>query len=228
MFGGYVAVVALCGAIFGPLYVTSDSYEFRRLLVDENQVVEMVTAGVYLVGVLLAAAVLLIWRARVHPASQLVILLMCVFALLEERSYFLGTAAFFTGNNVPIDTLHDINVAVADRFGVGVLLVLALVPLTAAIVLRKPVERILRRCSAVHPGWPYALIAVVLAGIALVVDAVEYKGTLPGGILLEELLELFAAVAMIFAAGAGLLVGTAPAAEPVRAEPEDVSVRREA
>src|ERR1700754_725914 len=95
LFTGYVALVALSCVIVGPLYVTSDSYEFRRFLVDENQVVETATAGFYLFGALVAGAVLLIARARVHILSQLAILLLCVFALLEERNYFRDGAAFY-------------------------------------------------------------------------------------------------------------------------------------
>jgi hypothetical protein len=224
---GYVALVALSCVTIGPLYVTSDSYEFRRFLVDENQVVETATNGFYLLGALVAGVVLLMPRARVHTPSQLTFLLLCVFALLEEHSYFRDGAPFYMGNSVPIDTLHDVNVAVADRFGVGVLLAFGLVPLIAVIIVGETVGRFLRWCSTVHPGWPYTLIAVVLVGIALMVDTVEYRGTLPGGILLEELLELWASIAMAFAAGAGLLAGAAPAAETATADPEGASLRRE-
>ena len=183
----------------------------QAALVLEDGPIENLSIVFYLLGVGILALGLA--RRAYRFKGMTVLAALCVFGVLEEISYGqrLFPALVFPTlpSGMTFDALHDLaRIAVKgfERLGVpwyGGFLLSALVVASVALwLLRHKLRVILRALSTPRSAWLYVALAAGLAVVALFVDSqgrVTQKW-----VLLEEVLEMNAALSLAFAAGAGV------------------------
>ena len=183
----------------------------QPLLVLEDGVVENATIAFYALGAGALALGLANRAFRFRGAG--VLAAVCVLGILEELSYgqrLFPSLVFPTlPSGMTFDALHDlarITVKGFERLGVpwygGFVLSALSLAAVAAWLLRRRLRDILRAVSSPRSAWLYVALGVGLAVAALFIDSqgrVAQKW-----VLLEEVLEMNAALSLAFAAGVGV------------------------
>ena len=205
----YAALLALSFGLCGAAYAFFP--ELRPKLVIEDGVIENLSIAFYLLGVAISVFAL---ASRSHRFRGMKVLIaLCVLGVLEEISYgqrlFPGLVFPTLPSGMTFDALHDSGRIVVKGFealGVpwyaGFLLSALLVTGAAALLLRRRLPAIIQAVSEPRSVWLYVALAAGLAVIALFVDS---RGYVPRKwVLLEEVLEMNAALSLAFAAGIGV------------------------
>jgi hypothetical protein len=177
--------------------------EWRNQFADEDSLIEWCTAVFYLGGFLLGMHA--VSRSRAGRRVRLLLLavpMLCLLGLLEELSY--GERLF--GFQAPeiygtkFDALHDIGLLVSNVFGGAALLATALGSAGIAFWLLRRVDLQRRAFELLkaHPALRFVLAALILGLLAQVIDLGFASSRLV--IAAEESLEMYGALAMLFAA----------------------------
>lgn len=183
--------------------------EKRAHLIDENGILENTGSMLFLAGFLVGTAALMFRLRGPLRLLHLPIPLLALLAFLDEISfgavYFGGEA--FTLWGYPLDGVHDLLAVaakiwrdhggpVADPIVIGALGA----AVSAAFLTRRRYMPWIMTQIRRWPAFGYVRFAVIMIGIAMLLD-LDILGD-EHGMLLEELLEMNGALALLFAAGA--------------------------
>jgi hypothetical protein len=186
--------------------------ELRQRFITEDDVLENVTAALLFVGFLLGLGLVLVARRRQtnYSKAQFAVPLLCVLGFLDEISF--GERIFDLEMpyvySVKLDAIHDVAMimyrVLEDHVGfgmtVGMLAAFILVLVAIAAMYRRrftPITETMRR----YPTLVFVLLSITFAVCALMLDLVlDSVGGPRFVIFIEEMLELNAALALLFAA----------------------------
>lgn len=205
----YIWFCVVFGLISGTLFIITFP-KLKPAFTDENKFLELLTAGLYIFTILIVLEVRKYVKNALARFSAALIGIYSFFWFLEESSYSRDLIYHFnrpTFYRVEVDSAHDfvsvfLRMVKKDTFEpatLGVYVFLALV--IGAIVWWVYKNRVrLKQIAQTDVGvlFGFSLVAITLAAF-LDLDLFGNKSTL---IFLEELLEMYAALAVLYAARA--------------------------
>lgn len=205
LFSLFLVLLITSIALFGLSYLSLP--HLRRALIREDSFTENFTLYLFLQGVIVCFFHL--FRRAARPKGYVAIGAFAGLCVLEEISYGQRLFPSLTfpklANGATFDALSDLNRVMTITLGrVGVpwegVVLLALLGVAALAY------RFRERFSSVRLGdsWSYLIVAVLFLVGATFIDS--YINPLPRFVLLEEVFEFSAALAVLFAAFAGPLV----------------------
>ncbi len=176
----------------------------RPLLFPENKLVEVMTAGMYLIAFLTATIIAI--KTKKYRITYAIIALLSVFAFLEELSY--GEQAF----NLKFDRAYGLDLSNAhniiqlpyyflkenSKILLNTFLIIASIKILAITLLMHSQRTRINTFFEKIPPTRFLFIFFILAGTALVLDsgiAFTHFSS-----YIEEILELNASMALLFGA----------------------------
>jgi hypothetical protein len=200
---GYIAVVGISALAACCVFLWLPDY--RYLLYTEDQLVENLTAGFFLISFLLS--LFLFFKSKTHQKGQILISMLGLLGFLDELSYGERLFQFKMPQlyGVKIDAVHDIFYLGYDKIKGQtnsalpyVLLGLGVCIATAAILVWKYRHQLKGAFSDIlhEQTRILALFFAILAILSLVLDLGFMRHSVR--YVAEELFEMFAAIALLF------------------------------
>ena len=201
-----------CGVLLLSFLLSGLAYlalpHLREVMVLEDGFIENFTLFFYLEAVVLSALLL---ARGIAKRPSLLVGGLSLFFILEEISYgqrlFPGLTFAELPNGATFDALSDVNrvmTIVLDRVGIPWELVVGGGVLLIALVFGRRLWDLLQQVWRPDSVYPFLLVAALCLAGATVVDT--YINPPTKFVLLEEVLEMNAALSMLFAALSGWVV----------------------
>ena len=169
--------------------------QLREPLSNKNQILEWVTTGIYCVGILVGLFYCLRLSDKRLRLHHLTLPLLSLLGLCEELGYGADLFHFQTIKlfSVNIDSTHDFFSVIYKFLGTYILVLFALIFFICRFLFKKygnPIATLIR----VYPAYKFAVISISFMLTSVIFDLyIIYHP------VLEEVFEMNAAIALVFA-----------------------------
>ena len=169
--------------------------QLREPLSNKNQILEWVTVGIYCVGIAVGIFYCLRLSSKRRRYHHLAIPMLNVLGLLEEIGYGADLFHFpvYKVFSVNIDSAHDFFSVIYKFLGTYILVLFALIFFLCRFLFKRygnPLAALIR----VYPAYKFAIISVAFMLTSVIFDLyIIYHP------VLEEVMEMNAAIALVFA-----------------------------